>query len=79
MKNTVKYESNDDTNCNWCFWYSLQRIDASTGEYGNKSRNRDHPNYSIVEIGQNTEKSPRDLKRLVVTHTPVKNHRLTQV
>ena len=31
---------------------------------------RDHPNYSIVEIGQNT-KSPGDLWRLVVTHTPV--------
>ena len=27
----------------------------------------DHPNYSIVEIGQKTEKSPGDLRRLAAT------------
>ena len=37
----------------------------------------DHSNYSISENGQNTEKSPGDLRRLAVTQTPVKNHRLT--
>ena len=37
----------------------------------------DHPNYSIVENGQNTEKSPGDLRGLVVTQAPVKNHQLT--
>ena len=36
----------------------------------------DHPNYSIVENGQNTEKSPGDLRRLSVTQTPVKDHQL---
>ena len=39
----------------------------------------DHPNYSIVEISQNTEKSPGDLRRLAVTQTPVENHQLTLV
>ena len=34
----------------------------------------DHPNDSIIENGQNTEKSPGDLRRLSVTQTPVKNH-----
>ena len=34
-------------------------------------------NDSIVEIGQNTEKSPGDLRRLAVTQTPVENHQLT--
>ena len=34
---------------------------------GNKRVNGDHPNYNIVEIGQNTEKSPGDLRRLAVT------------
>ena len=28
---------------------------------------RDHPNYNIVEYGQNTEKSPGDLRRLADT------------
>ena len=39
----------------------------------------DHPNYYIIENGQNTEKSPGDLRRLAVTQTPVKNHQLTLI
>ena len=35
-----------------------------------------HPNYSIIENGNNTEKSSGDLRRLV-TQIPVKNHQLT--
>ena len=34
-----------------------------TGELGNKRMGGDHPNNSI-EIGQNTEKGPRDLLSL---------------
>ena len=37
----------------------------------------DHPNYGISEIGENTEKSHEDLRRLVITQTPVKNHHQT--
>ena len=37
----------------------------------------DHPNNSIIENGQNTEKSLGDLRRLAVTQTPVKDHQLT--
>ena len=40
-------------------------------------RSGDHPNYSIIENGQNTEKSPGKLRRLVVTRTQVENHQLT--
>ena len=36
-----------------------------------------HPNYSLFDIGQNTEKSPGDLGRLAVTKIPVENHQLT--
>ena len=32
-----------------------------------------HPNYSIIENGQNTEKSPGELRRFAVTQTPVKS------
>ena len=39
----------------------------------------DRPNDSIIEDGQNTEKSPGDLRRLAVTQTPVKKHQLTLV
>ena len=37
----------------------------------------DNPNNSIAEIGQNTEKNLGDLRRLVVTQTPVKDYQLT--
>ena len=46
---------------------------------GNKIRSGDYPNYSIHKIGQNTEKIPGDLRRLTVTQTPVRNHRLKLV
>ena len=36
----------------------------------------DHPNNSIIENGQNTEKSPGNLRRSAVTQTPGKNHQL---
>ena len=42
-------------------------------------RSHNYLNYSIFKIGQNTEKSPGDLGGLAVTHTPVRNHRLTLV
>ena len=49
-------------------------INKETGEFGNKRMSGDHPNYYIIEIGQNTEKSAGDLRRLAVTQTPVKYH-----
>ncbi len=36
--------------------------------------NGDHPNYNIIEIGENIEKNPGDLNRLAVTQTLVKGH-----
>ena len=38
-----------------------------------------NPNYSIIKIGQNTEKSPEDLKRLSVTQTSGRNRQLMLV
>ena len=71
-KKTVEHESDGDTNCNWCSW-------ISTGPWGlgNNRKSGDHPNFSIIQIGQNTEKSPGDLIRLTVIQTPVKDHQLT--
>ena len=33
--------------------------------------------YLIIKLSQNIEKSRRDLRRLAVTQTPVRNYRLT--
>ena len=48
-----------------------------TGRLGNKRTSGDHTNYYIIEIGQNTEKSPGDSRRLAVTQTHLKDHQLT--
>ena len=73
---TMEHESDGENNCNWCAWYSHQRIGTGTGGLGNKRTTVDHPKYSIVEIGQNTKKSPGDLRRLAVAQTPVENHQM---
>ena len=39
----------------------------------------DYPNYCIIEIDQNTEKSPGDLRRFAVTQTPVNDRHLTLI
>ena len=73
IKKAVEHESDGDTNCNWCSWYSHQKISKGTGRRENKWTSGDHPNSSIVEIVENSKKSPKDLGRLAVTHTPVEN------
>ena len=46
------------------------------GSVRNRRTSRDHPNSSIVDIDQNTEKSPENLRRLAVTLTTMKEHQL---
>ena len=49
-----------------------ERRGKGTESLGNKRINEDHPNYSIIKVGQNTKESPAELKRLAITHAPVK-------
>ena len=74
----MEHESDVYTNCNSCFWYSHQRIIKGAGGVGNKKTSGDPPNYYLIKIDQNTERSPGDLRRLAVTQTPVKDYQLTQ-
>ena len=73
----MEHESDDYTNSDGCFWYSYQGIIKGTGELENKRTSVDHPNYYIIENGQNSEESPGDLRRLAVTQNPVKDYQLT--
>ena len=57
-KKTMEPGGDVDTNANWCTHNDHQRL-------GKEAGTRDHPNYSILKIGFNTEKSP------------VKDHQLT--
>ena len=49
------------------------RIGKEIGRVGNKRKTNNHPDYNIIKIGQNTEKSLGDLRRLAVNQTSVKN------
>ena len=69
----MDHESVGVTNCDWCFWHSDWMIIKGPGGFGSWRTDRDHPNDSIIDDGQNTEKSPGDLRSLDVTQTPVKN------
>ena len=58
-KKTMYHESVGDSNCNW---YSHKRNDKGIGGLGNKRSIGDHPKNSNIKIGQNTRKSPGNLR-----------------
>ena len=72
IEKTVKHESDV-----YALGTVTKGLIKGTGGLGNKRTNGDHQNYCIIEIGQNTEKSPGNLRRLVVAQTSVKDHKLT--
>ena len=78
-KKNNEHGGDGDTYCNWCTWDNTQRIGKGTELLRNKRTSRDNPDYNIFMIGQNTEKSPVDLRRLAVTKTPVTSYQLIQV
>ena len=57
---------------------SAHGIGKGTGSLRNKSTSKDHPDY-CVKIGENTEKSPSDLRQIAVTQTLVIKHQQTLV
>ena len=75
LNKTMKYEDDGDTNCNCCTRNDLQRLGERAERVGNRWTSREHPNYSIVKIAQNTEKCPGNLRWFVVAQTPVKTIR----
>ena len=75
----MEHETDSDTNCSWCTWNNPRTIGKGTGRLRNKKTNKHHPDHSIAKIGQNTEKSPGDLRKIAVTQTPVKNNQLILV
>ena len=70
---TAEHEDNGDTNCNWCTRNGSKRLVRKTGGIRHQRKIRNHPDYCIIEISQNTAKSPRDLRKLTVTQTPAKD------
>ena len=75
----MKHEDDGVTNCNWRASNRPQKLGKEARRVGNWRMNQDYINYSILGIGQNTEKSPRDLMRFAVIQTPVKDHQVKLV
>ena len=63
--------------CGLCARIGPEKLDKGTERAGNLGTCQRNPDYTITKIGQNTEKSPKDLRRLIVTQTPVRNHQLS--
>ena len=79
LKKAIEHECYDYTNHDWCIRYSNSGIIKGTRGLGSWRKSGDHQKYSIIENGQNTHKSPGDLRELAITQTPVKYHQLTLI
>ena len=73
----MEHEGDGDTNCNWRTWNYLQRIGKGTSRLRYLRTSINYPDYSITKTGQNTEKSPGDVRKLAVTQPPMKDYQLT--
>ena len=72
-------EDDGDTIYNCCSCNGSQRLGKKAGKVGNRRNVSRLSNYCIVEICQNTEKSPGHLRRLAVTQIPLKDYQPTLV
>ena len=75
----MEHKGDGDNNCYSCTWNNTLRFVQRTGRYRNKMTSGGHPNYSLIKTGQNPEKSSRNLRRLTVTQTPMKDYQLMLV
>ena len=67
----MNHESYGDFNFNCRAQYSYQRIGTRNGEYESKKTSRNYSDDFIVESGQNTKKSPEDVRENAITQIPV--------
>ena len=75
----MENEGNGDTSCGWCTRNNPKGNSKGTRRHGNKRTSRDYPDYSIIKIGQNTEKSPGGLRKVAVGQTLSENRQLMLV
>ena len=75
-KKAVEHDVNGDTSSTW---HGPQKLGKGCRRIENRRTNRNHPNLSIIEIGQNTEKSLLDLRRFAMTQALVKGHQSRQI
>ena len=75
-KKVIEQEGDGHTSCNCCTWNSSQKLGKGAVGVRNQKTSGVHPDRNIVKVGQNTEKSPEDLRTLVVAQTLVKDYQM---
>ena len=65
----MEHNDYDDIYCSLQSWNGPQMLGKGFGTIENQRKNGDYPDCCMVEIGHNTLKSPRRLRRLAVTQT----------
>ena len=65
----MEHESDADTNYDWWGWNDPQIFCKEAGRVGDRRTSSDIPNYSIVKVGTNSEKSPGDMRKVAVSRT----------
>ena len=60
----MEYGGGVDAICKWYPSNNPQRLGKGTGKFRNQKTSGDHQNYSIIQVDQNTEKSPGNLLSL---------------
>ena len=74
IEKTMEHAGDNRTNCNGVFGTVAKRLLKGLEDFEVGGRMENIQTTSFIEKGQNTEKTPGDLKRLSVTQTPVKDH-----
>ena len=59
---TMEHVGDSDNNCKMCAGNDHQKLDKGAEKVGNRRMTRDHSNYWIIEIDQNIEKNPGDMR-----------------
>ena len=77
QKQTLELEVDGNTNTIWWPWNGLKGFGKNLEELEVRGRNK--TSHTTVEISQNTQKSPGELRKLAVTQTPGKAQQLTLV
>ena len=75
-KHAVKHQTNRDASCNWRAWDGPKRL-GKGGELKIGRRIETIQTTLFLGSGWDTEKSPGDLRKLVVSQTPMKSNQLT--
>ena len=76
INKAVNHDDDGDTNCNWCTWNSPQRFGKILEELEIRGRIEITQIPELLRLARIVRWGSRDLRRLTITLTSVKDHQL---